>query len=283
MPSTSRFAAGLLITAVLLGSTASAEDGDNSQNRRDDLGYRMAIDLPVTLGAAGFWFATEAMKARLAPAECRFCAPNRLDRSVRDAVVWNDTKAPGLASDVLLYGIAPVAALATTLVLAGADDRLEQAGIDVLLIAEATALSAAMNQMVKFAIGRERPFAHLLAADQKQLVSRPADNNLAFYSGHTAVTFTLASATATVASMRGYRWAKWAWWIGMPVAGATGYLRMAADKHYLTDVVAGAVIGTAAGVLIPALHDWEAFRGRATATVIPLPKGGGMLAFSLGI
>ena len=34
---------------------------------------------------------------------------------------------------------------------------------------------------------------------------------------------------------------------------ATGYLRIASDRHYFTDVMAGAVVGTAVGVGVPFL------------------------------
>jgi membrane-associated phospholipid phosphatase len=53
--------------------------------------------------------------------------------------------------------------------------------------------------------------------------------------------------------MRGYRLAPLVWGVGMPLAAATGYLRIAADKHYLTDVVVGALFGAAVGVALPLL------------------------------
>jgi hypothetical protein len=37
----------------------------------------------------------------------------------------------------------------------------------------------------------------------------------------------------------------------MTLATATAYLRIAADKHYLSDVVAGAALGAIGGMLIP--------------------------------
>jgi membrane-associated phospholipid phosphatase len=53
--------------------------------------------------------------------------------------------------------------------------------------------------------------------------------------------------------MRGYKVAPYIWGIGLPLAATTAYLRIAADKHYTTDVIAGSLIGATAGLLIPRL------------------------------
>ena len=58
-------------------------------------------------------------------------------------------------------------------------------------------------------------------------------------------------ASGTVASLRGYRAAPWIWASGLTLAGVTGYLRIAGDKHYFTDVVTGAVVGSFVGFAVP--------------------------------
>jgi polar amino acid transport system permease protein len=59
--------------------------------------------------------------------------------------------------------------------------------------------------------------------------------------------------------------------VGFPAAAATGYFRMAADKHWLTDVLTGAMTGTAVGFAVPWLH-----RTRPGATLLTLsPRPGG--------
>jgi hypothetical protein len=40
----------------------------------------------------------------------------------------------------------------------------------------------------------------------------------------------------------------------VPLAMATGYYGIAADRHDLTDVLAGATVGIAVGYTVPALH-----------------------------
>src|SRR4029077_11064630 len=48
---------------------------------------------------------------------------------------------------------------------------------------------------------------------------------------------------------------RWIWIGGVGLAGSTGYLRVAADRHFLTDVLVGAAVGTAVGTLMPRLFD----------------------------
>ena len=52
----------------------------------------------------------------------------------------------------------------------------------------------------------------------------------------------------------------------MAISVFTGYLRLAADKHWLTDVLAGAAIGATVGILVPLL-----FHGRRAESVEVTP------------
>jgi membrane-associated phospholipid phosphatase len=54
------------------------------------------------------------------------------------------------------------------------------------------------------------------------------------------------------------RAARWLWNIGLPAAVSVGYFRIAADRHYLTDVLASVGVGTAMWLTIPRL----VFKGR---------------------
>lgn len=122
-----------------------------------------------------------------------------------------------------------------------------------MMIVESVVVASVVNQAVKFSVGRERPFVHVLPEDQKALTAQPNDNNLSFYSGHTSMAFALVTAAGTVSELRGYknRWVIWA--VGLPAAASVGLLRMGADKHYLTDVLVGAAAGSLFGVGVPLL------------------------------
>jgi membrane-associated phospholipid phosphatase len=120
---------------------------------------------------------------------------------------------------------------------------------DALPILEATFALAAITQVVKFAVGRERPFAYHSPPE------RPFEDDdfLSFYSGHTGTTFAIATSAGTVARMRGYRLEPVIWAAGLTIATTTGYLRIAGDKHWFSDVVVGAAVGSAIGLTLPRL------------------------------
>jgi membrane-associated phospholipid phosphatase len=87
-----------------------------------------------------------------------------------------------------------------------------------------------------------------------QPVSRRDDVH-SFVSGHTATAFAAVMAAGTIASRRQSQDAPWIWVAGVGLASTTGYLRVAADRHFVTDVLAGAAVGTAVGMLMPRLFD----------------------------
>jgi membrane-associated phospholipid phosphatase len=231
------------------------------------------VDGAITAAALAFWGGTQLFESRLAPAHCRWCDPGSLDASVRSTLRWNDTSAANLASNLGAYLFVPVTSLGLLALDAGREGRLGELPGDGLVIAEAVALNGAATQIVKFAAGRERPFVHALPAGQKPLTAHPADNNVSFYSSHTSFAFSLAVSTATVASMRHYRWAPLIWAVGLAAAAMVGYLRIAADQHYFTDVLVGAAAGSAIGFAVP----YGFHRGEGALAVSPVQGGGAML------
>jgi membrane-associated phospholipid phosphatase len=123
-------------------------------------------------------------------------------------------------------------------------------------------------KIIKYGAARERPFVHALPAEAKPHTDRPWDNNLSFYSGHTSFAFALATSAGSVATLRGYRWAPAIWAVGLVAATTVGYLRIAADRHWFTDVLTGAVAGTAVGVGVPYLFHRR--RGEHRIALVPL-------------
>jgi len=262
----------VLAAAVLSGLPAAVVAAEH-----DDLSYDLRVDVPVTAVAATGWLTSELLKSHLSASACRWCDRdadgsdnlNSVDRGTRNALRWNNTARANSLSNITGFILAPLLALGTTTLAAGHDGAWDRAPVDGLLIAEATALAADLNQIVKFAVGRERPFVHALAPADKASTAQPSDNNASFYSGHTNLVFALAVSSGTVASMRGYRYAPAVWASGLTVALATGWLRIAADKHYLTDVVTGAVVGSAVGFGVP----WLGHRAQQKSAV-PLVSAG---------
>ncbi len=243
--------------AVLTASVAYAQSGPP-----DGLRYDPRVDIPVTAGALGLLVTLELLTRDLAPRSCRVCGVDRLDAAARDAFRWNDTGAANTASDWTGFVLTPVTALGACGVAATADHRFNDAPSNALVIVEATALAVTLDDVVKLLVARERPYVHFGVSSE--LAPPDTGDNLSFYSGHTNLAFAVAVASGTIASMRGYRLAPVVWATSLPLAAVTGYLRIAADKHYLTDVLTGALIGSAVGFLVPFV-----FHRASTATAAP--------------
>lgn len=208
------------------------------------------------IGMGGvLWIGSELTKEKIAPETCRWCdSVPGVDRSVRDQLRWENTKRADDLSDVLDFVALPVIVLGGDALLASQHGALRGWDEDALVIVEAVVASAVLNQVVKFSAGRERPFVHALETDEeKAATEHPDDNNLSFYSGHTALAFSLVGAAGQVARMRGYKHAWLVWPVGGVLAATVGYLRIGADKHWFSDVATGAVMGGAIGVGLPYL------------------------------
>jgi membrane-associated phospholipid phosphatase len=242
-----------LLLALLAAAPAARADPE-------PLRYDLAVDLTITAAAGGFWILTEAMKEDFARSSCRFCGVNRLDAAVRDALVWDELDTPRHASDVLAFVLVPAAVVGHQLLAASNAGDVRAGWVDLLLIVQATALAADLNQITKLVAGRQRPFVHYGNYPDPNR-GPDSDDNMSLYSGHSTLAFSLAAAAGTVSTLRGYPSAPWVWGVGMTIAVAVAYFRVAADQHYLTDVLTGATLGTAIGAGVP----WLLHR----------PRGGG--------
>jgi membrane-associated phospholipid phosphatase len=150
----------------------------------------------------------------------------------------------------------PLASAGLPAAAAAYDHQLHYAPVDTLLVAEATILAADLNQLVKFIFVRERPYVHYLPhlpQGIQGLGDSPSDGNLSFYSGHTNLAFAMAASSGTIAYLRNYRLAPMVLGTQLAAAITVGYLRIAADRHYLSDVMTGAVLGGLIGTLVPLL------------------------------
>ena len=157
---------------------------------------------------------------------------------------------------------------------------------------EAVLLSTAVTNVAKVLSGRRRPYDSFAVAD-----SNPRDFSVgggfttsdrqSFPSGHTTSAFAAAS---VVTSELRRLYPKSVWVVG-PVmyGGATlvGLSRMYHNKHWASDVVLGAAVGTFSGLKVVryshAHPDNKLDRFMLQTTLLPDARGGATLAFSLGI
>lgn len=251
--------AGPIVALTALLALAGSADAQAEPPRQ--LRFDGAVDVPIAVGLTLLYGVSElGVKARLAPR-----APYWDDRNARGEDVlapldrlatrlrWERPRLAGRISDgglalAMLSGVGLSAAV-------GAADRDTPAHLaeNATIVLESMAATMTMNQLTKFFAGRQRPCAHFGLALERPCFSDGSDNNLSSFSGHAAFTSSLAVASGMVATMRGYRLAPLVWVSGAVISLSTGYLRLAADKHYLSDVVTGTVIGSAIGFFVPYL------------------------------
>ncbi len=118
---------------------------------------------------------------------------------------------------------------------------------------EAVSIALGVKNIVNYLAPRYRPYMYEGGAPGVD----PSENDLSFPSGH--ATFSFASATAGLTIF--LRYAPDSPWLipfavtSYGLASATSSMRVLAGMHFVTDVLAGAFLGTAFGYLVPALHD----------------------------
>jgi undecaprenyl-diphosphatase len=138
-----------------------------------------------------------------------------------------------------------------------------------IMYVEAFLLTYGTKEFLKNAINRYRPYCYFDGAPGDQS-SEYADS---FPSGHTSLAF-MAAGFLSATFLTEYPDSKWR----VPVVGISYSLaagiaagRILSGSHFLTDVIAGAAIGSLYGYLIPALHVKKGDTERITFT--PLVNG----------
>lgn len=235
-----------VLTASAPARAQSWYEGEHGTNR--------IVHLSISIGGFIAYPLITPLEERWAADACRWCDPTGVDVAVRDALVWDgDRKRASRFSDVTSYGLSPGLSLGLVAFGTLADPSWAAAIDDFTPIVEAMVVTQFVTRAIKIPVGRQRPYAHYTG---------PMDyeDNLSFPSGHTSRAFSLVVSAAMVARARRYKIEPVIWASGLTVATASAYLRIAADKHYLTDVLAGALLGTAAGLTVPLLMKREGMR-----------------------
>ncbi len=120
---------------------------------------------------------------------------------------------------------------------------------DAAVFAETLLVNGALVEIAKYAV--QRPLPRTYAGDPT-LVSQPGGYR-SFYSGHASTTFAaLAASSMTLRLRYGERY--WPWVVTGLVGTSVAVERVAAGRHFPTDVMVGAAVGMAVGVVVPWLH-----------------------------
>lgn len=170
---------------------------------------------------------------------------NRFDRSATNYY------SPEL-SDISDYLVDISAALPLAFVL---DPELkDEKNTYILMFLQNIMLSGIASSGVKESVSRYRPFVYNpgIASDSKL----SSDNKRSFFSGHTTLAFASSVFFSSVYEelYPNSKYTEIVWAGSLMVASSVGYLRYRSGKHYPTDILTGAVVGSLIGYLVPYCH-----------------------------
>ena len=215
----------------------------------------------LAVGASQYW------SEKLAPSKCRWCEPPQVDVWARRQLLWANPKAASNIGNILVVAVPAGAVLGLGFMAHANGAKSGEVAEDLLLVAEAAAITTAIMQVSKFTVVRLRPDAWAGSG------STTANSRMSFFAGHSSTVFAIAASATQVARLRGYAGWKWIAAASFVGAAASGYFRIASDNHWLTDVVAGAAIGTGVGLAVPLLVLHPADPRKTGVTLIPTPGG----------
>lgn len=237
-----------LAVVVALGRPSFAEPSDTDR----------AIHLGGMVTFGGLYLAIEfPFKETFAAETCRWCDPPGFDRAIRSALKWDHPRIAARTSDVLGFAMSPLV-LGTMLVATSGDDRSSRRTFDDLApVVESAIVVSLLQSTIKYTVRRSRPHVRFAAPGR----AHHHDDNTSFFSGHTSAVFAETFAAGIVAHERGYAAEPAIWATGITFGVVTGYLRIAADMHYTSDVVTGMLLGSSIGLAIPYLLHRSSLRG----------------------
>ena len=117
--------------------------------------------------------------------------------------------------------------------------------------AQSLFLTLGFTNFTKVLVGRPRPYLYADNASDDYKLKK--DNKKSFFSGHTSIS---AVSWFLMASMHkdykpGSNISPYLWTSAFLVPAYTAYCRYDAGKHFLSDVIAGYLVGSTIGVLVP--------------------------------
>ena len=227
-----------LLVLLLAGSPAAAQDSAVT--------YRASWRDAVSVGVAGgLYLLPSAIGLPSGPPSCAPCDRATLSGIERFAA-HPINAASGRGSNVLLAGVLGLTTFATVQGSTGDQWRGNAA-----VVTNAVAWTAASTEWLKVTIRRERPV--LYTPDAAAAAGNPG-NQESFPSGHASVAFAAATSYLVLARREHLRHRTRNALLLYGGAAAVSALRVAAGKHFPTDVVAGAALGSGIGWLVATIH-----------------------------
>lgn len=161
------------------------------------------------------------------------------------AAMFGYSRGLDAASDVTQYAafLMPAAFLCA----APKDDYLKIGA----MYAGSSVLAFGTRVALKSSVSRDRPYMYFDKRSEKEISKGESDQS--FPSGHSIMAFNGAVFTATLFALR-YPDSKYRVPVtvaAFTLAGSTAALRVASGEHFMSDVIAGALIGSATGFIVP--------------------------------
>jgi membrane-associated phospholipid phosphatase len=235
-----------------VGVTA-ANNANASVNTTDEQMYRIknAVDIPLTVITAGwtiYGFTQVYSKDNSTTEQIQNLNVNNINGFDRWAADVYSEKA-AKTSDLIFYGSMPLPALLFL------DKKMSKdAGKISFLYLEAMSITGLLYTGATYLSDRYRPYAYNPNVPMGDRLEGGAKNS--FFAGHVALVGTSTFFMAKVFSdYHPESKSKWLFYTGAAVAtGATAYLRHRGGRHFPSDIVLGAAVGTLSGILVPHFH-----------------------------
>ena len=216
-----------------------------SKEKRYSVDYN--IDIPITVSS----FLLMMIPKLVIPETPSYMRDETLNKekinSFDKLTLNNYSPTAAKASDILIYSF-----IGATLGMNYIDNNnyLDE----TLIMVETVSIAGALNNIVKYAVSRPRPYIYSKKASLKEQENR--DSHLSFYSGHATTAFATAISFSAIMSDRFDKgWQKGLiWGVPLTIATTVAYLRVHAGKHFLSDVLVGAIIGASIGWSVPYIH-----------------------------
>ena len=177
-----------------------------------------------------------------------------------------------ITSDVFVYTLAAAPFINAFFVAGWEHERMDVAwklaALDAQTLLTVTLVTLSLQKIT----ARERPFVKDCQTNPSLSECSIGGKYASFPSAHTSVAF---AAVALECFHHGFLDTSHTGWgaavcpVTIVVATGTALLRVAADRHWATDVIAGAVLGGTLGYAIPALHIAFADNKDQTAIITP--------------
>ena len=189
---------------------------------------------------AGKCFLAALLLGALAASDI-FCQENAFDRMAMNSYSKNLDYAGTAATAIAL--------LTPAILFAAPPKDYWKIGLEY---AETIAFAYGAKELCKLCVDRARPYTHFPGAP----LDKVDEWDDSFISGHTTLSFASASFTAFM-FCKYFPDSEWKAPVivgAYSLATATAVLRVASGSHYMTDVLCGALVGSAAGILVPWLN-----------------------------